>query len=366
MKKHIYLLVLGLLWLYSSCVDPVEPEFNFKDGLIFVDAFALSEPGTSIVTIQQSEIDNDRFRLRPISEAVVHFENMDSGELITLNENGQGTYAPTYDFFVKKNERWLLKIQLADGTSIQSSVETVKSSVPIDQVTATYSPEVVFDQDRDKFVPGHKVFIDWTDPADEENYYLWISRSFEPLHVCLTCERGHYRNDRCTPFDGAPPFFSYLCDTMCWQIRHSTSLQIQDDRLINGTTVTNKEITTLKFFRKEDILVQVQQLSLSVSAYNYFKSIASITNEGGGLNAPPPAGLLGNLFNPDDSEAPILGQFTAGSVATKSLYIERENITENPLTPDQSVILEDCDFCPNYYPCEETRFRTSIKPEGWQ
>ncbi len=365
MKQYIYILLLCFTSTTFSCVDPVEPQFDFKDGLIFIDAFALSEKGTSFVNIQKSEIDNDRFLLRSISDAIVFFENIETGNRIELSETTSGNYIPPADFLVAEDESWLLSIQLSDGTKIESSVETVRGAIPIDQINASYSPEVEFDQQLDRFIPGHKIFIDWTDPTEEENYYLWLSKSFETLHVCHTCERSRWRDGICDSSLPAPPYYSYLCDTTCWQVRPSTAIQIQDDRVTNGATTTNKEITILPFYRREDILVQIQQVALTKSAFNYFKLIADISNESGGLNAPPPAGLLGNLFDPNDPEASILGQFTAASVATKSLYIDRSGIVESPLNPDPSIRLEGCDYCPNYCPCEESPFRTSTKPEGW-
>lgn len=349
-----------------SCVDPVEPAFEFKDGLIFVNAFALSKKGTSTVKIQKSVIENNRFRLKTIHNATVHFENINTNESILLTQDDEGIYIPPHDFSVATDESWKLKILLPDGRRIESADETVTSAVPIQNISATYDDEVIYDEGYERFLPGHKIFIEWTDPADEDNFYLWQTRSFETLHVCTTCERSHLRDGECTDFPAAPPYLDYLCDTMCWQIRHGEGLQIFEDRFANGTTISDKEIAILPYYRPEDILIEVQQLALSPSSYQYFKVINDVTLESGGLNAPPPSALLGNLFNPDDTNEPILGQFTATMVATKSLFIDRSNISATPVTPDHNIRVETCFMCPNFAPCEEGRFRTSIKPEGWQ
>ncbi len=357
--------VFSLVMLFNSCIDPVEPEFDFQDGLLYVDAFALSEEGTSIVTIQKSDLDRERFRLKPISDASVKFINSSTLQEVKLQSSGPGTYAPPFEFKVLEGESWHFEATLSDGSRIESSDEIVGGRVPIDDIKAIYDPTVTFDQDLNKLIPGHRVFLSLTDPEDEENHYMWVSRSFEILNTCITCERGRLREGICETFDGAPPYYSYLCDTTCWQIRHSDKLLVQDDVLNNGRTIEDKELTILPYYRREDILVEVQQISLTKSAFDYFKLIADITNNSGSLNAPPPAGLLGNLFNPDDLNQTILGQFTAASVTRQSLYIDRSGLEENPLAPDLRQVLEDCDYCPNYTPCEEGRFRTSIKPFGW-
>lgn len=110
----------------------------------------------------------------------------------------------------------------------------------------------------------------------------------------------------------------------------------------------------------------MQQLSLNKSTYDYFKIINDQVNANGGLNAPPPAPLLGNLFNPNDPNEIVLGQFTTAGVSTKSIFIDRSTIIENPIRPDDAIILETCIPCPTSFPCEESLTRTSKKPEGWE
>ena len=86
----------------------------------------------------------------------------------------------------------------------------------------------------------------------------------------------------------------------------------------------------------------------------------------GGLNAPPAAPLLGNIFNPDDPSEIVLGNFTAAGVSSKSIFIDRSPLLELPIRPDDNLILETCIPCPTSYPCMETFNRTSVEPTGWQ
>ena len=101
------------------------------------------------------------------------------------------------------------------------------------------------------------------------------------------------------------------------------------------------------------------------SAYEYFKVVNSQVSQSGGLNAPPPAALLGNLFNPNDASDLILGNFTAAGISTKRLFIDRSQITEYAITSPDPIILENCPTCPTSYPCMESFTRTGIKPNGW-
>ena len=361
-------LIIFLAVFFYSCIDQVDAEYDYRDNVIFVDAYALTEMGTSTVTISRSYWDERVYSVRDVLNAKVNLENVTSGTTIDFMYEDDGVYLCPPDFAAKEGEVWKLYIELEDGRKFESTPETVMAAIPIDEITAEYSPEITYDITRDKLVPGHRIGIDWQDPAGTENYYLWKYRTFQPLYVCKTCVRGIFRNGACqaSTFSFGPPYQDYLCDPVCWQIEYEEQTIIFEDRLSDGQKIENREITILPFTRRPDILIEVQQLTLNKSAYDYFKVINDQVSESGGLNAPPPAPLLGNLFNPNDANEYVLGQFTTAGVSTKSLFIERSMISENPIDPDPQIILEQCLTCPKSFPCEEGRNRTSIKPEGWQ
>jgi hypothetical protein len=351
-----------------SCIELVDAEYSYQDNVIFIDAYALTEAGTSTVTISRSRWDDINYSIRLIPNAKVQLENIDTGLTIDFTTGTTGAYVCPPDFAVEEGEVWKLYIELEDGRKFESEPETVKATIPIDEIKSEYSTELVYNAAQEEFVPGHRISIDWQDPAGEENYYLWKYKTFEPLYVCKTCVKGIYRNGSCQPpaNNFGPEYFDYLCDPDCWQIKYEEKTIIFEDRLSDGAALKNKEIVLLPFYRRPDILIEVQQLSLNESGYNYFKIINDLVSASGGLNAPPAAPLLGNLFNPDDPSEIVLGQFTAAGVSSKFIFIDRSTIQENPFRPDDLIILEPCASCPQSYPCEESLTRTSIEPEGWQ
>lgn len=369
MISRIRLLIVSLLVIscFFGCIEPTEGEFDFRGDILFIDAYALTEPGLSTVTISNSIYQYDSYTVRPVKNAAVRLENVNTGGSVVFMEDSLGVYRSPLDFAAGEGEVWKLYIQLEDGRRFESQAETVTAAIPIDEVKVEYSDEVKFDAVFGKFIPGHRISIDWKDPAGEENYYLWKYRSFEPLSVCKTCQRGILRNGVCQTITNNffTPYFDYLCTPRCWQIRYGDELLIFEDRLADGTEIKDREIAIIPYYRRPDILIEVQQLSLNKSAYEYFEIINEQVAEGGGLNAPPPAALLGNLFNPDNSSEVVLGQFTAAGVLTENIYIDRSSITIPPVTPDLPIVLESCATCPTQHPCEEGLFRTAVKPDGW-
>ncbi|WP_273565632.1 DUF4249 family protein [Maribacter halichondriae] len=117
-------------------------------------------------------------------------------------------------------------------------------------------------------------------------------------------------------------------------------------------------------------MVEIQQFSLTPAAYEYYKVLKDIVDNSAGFNAPPPAALVGNMVNVNNADEFVFGRFTAASTTTATIFINRDGILENAL---EARIVEIPEPDPGPYPppvtlrapCEETRYRTAIRPEGW-
>ncbi len=369
-NNFIYILILLLLSL-ESCVDPVTPEFKFKEGLVFIEAFAATSEGTSFVKISESEIHRDRTSNVFIEGAEVFFINTNTGVVIQLIEEDE-VYVPPANFVVSVGESWELEIKLLDGRHYKSLPETVLEPVAISDIKATFNPELLYRESLNGYVPGHSISVSLDDPPELENYYYWRFRSFESLSICETCFDGIYRNGVCEKFpEGVRhrPFYTYTCNSDCWKIRFNENVKVFADDFTNGTTIHQLPIADVLLYTKANILVEVQQFSLSVSAYEYYKILKDIIDNNGGFNAPPPAALIGNMFNANNSEDYVLGRFTAAATSTASVFINRTNIIEAQIETIE-VRAETSPPVPELEltysaPCVESRFRTGIRPQGW-
>lgn len=382
--------ILFFLFFFSlvGCIDPIEPEFDLKEGTLYVDAFITTTENASFVKITKSVIGAGnsigRFRNEFVTGADISFRNVDSGEVVILEEQ-EDAYVPPSDFVAAINDSWELLIVLSDGTQYQSSPEKIIKAVEIADIKATYNPELVFREDSNKFAPGHFISIDFDDPADENNYYFWNYRSFERLTYCDTCTNSVLRGGVCVenPYRSSrfgTYKFGYVCETDCWQIRYSSDINIFSDEFTNGNSVNGIPVANVLLFNKQDIVVRVEQFSISAAAYEYNKIIKDLVDNNGSFNAPPPAALIGNMFNPNDQEEFVLGRFSAAATTTKSVFIDRTDIIEPNVLPLEFIEIEDCQSvcppgtcpplglsCPVFTSaeCTETRFRTGIEPEGW-
>ena len=358
--------------MFLGCVEPTEPEFDFKEGLIFIDAFASTELGFSFVNIRRSKLERNSFSAEFVNNADVAFYNMISGEIVSLTLDGE-EYKPPLDFSVGVGETWQLNVVMADGTRYTSLPETVLESVAINAINADYDPQLLFRENSEEFVPGHSISVSFQDPPDKENFYYWRFKSFETLELCGRCDNGVLRNEECVVIPSGivtRPYYNYLCINDCWRIRRNENVKVFSDEFSDGLSVNSLAVADVLLYTKENILVELEQISLSSSAFKYFSVLNDIVDNNGSFNAPPPAALIGNLFNPNNEEEFVLGRFTATGTSSQSIFINREDINEDMIQQGFGLIFEEAPNDPfveviTAVECSESRERTSLEPEGW-
>ncbi len=362
------------LLLLVSCTDPIRPEFEFRENLVYIESLASTTIGASYANITKSIIEFGVYKNAFVEDASVMFVNIDTGASIPLTLDN-GLYIPSNDFAVQKGETFKLRVQLADGTIYESENETAVDLVPVDAIETSYSPETYFSPEYDRFVPGHIISVSFTDPPLQRNYYYWRFRSYEKLINCRVCYSGYLRNGECqggSPniIDAFKPYYTYTCESDCWRIRYGNRIKIFSDKFTDGIGTTNLPVAEVLLHTKRNILVELQQFSISEEAYEYYRTLKDIIDNNSGFNAPLPAALVGNMYNPVDSDEFVLGRFTVAASTTSSIWIDRTFIEEVPLELELSSQPEGSlgpTPPPQVYtaPCIENRYRTGVRPLGW-
>ena len=340
-----------------------------------INGIASSIEGGSYVTVNKSSNEEGYYRTEFLPGCKVKFVSGDKN--IDLIEGFDRYYVPN-DFKVNKGETWELKIVLPNGKEYRSSPETLIEEVLISDIESKYDLELFYDEPEKRFAPGHKILISFQEPPDNENYYYYEYKSYETEAYCIICNAGVLRNGECLSTAGirwARPYFTYNCDSPCWKIRVNEKIKIFDDEFTNGKFIENLEVAEVPLYSKRDILVELQQYSISYDAYKYYKSIKDLVENNGGLNAPLPSVLIGNLYNTIDEDEIVLGRFTVASGSSKSIYIPRRKLAGNDIRGPKAAVIEKFgdrvpqplsrfDY-PIFASCDEGAYRTGIKPLNW-
>lgn len=366
-----------IVFFSGSCVDPVTPEYNYKEGLIYIDAFVSTNPGSSFVRLSKSSLNsNDELVNDFISDANVFFVNTRSNISIELVGADDEVYLPPEDFYAAVGDTWKLDVQLKDGSKYQSLEETIIEPVDISDIKVIYNPQLSYIPSLNKYNAGHTISVSFNDPPNKDNYYYWGYRSFQKLEICEICfENEIFRNGECTIGDRRRIpnlYFTYLCENDCWKVSNNSNFKIFSDEFVDGNTIADIPVADIPLDTKKNVLIEIEQYSFTNSAHEYYKVLKDIVNNNGGFNAPPSAALIGNLFNPNDAEEFVLGRFTAAANTTSRIFIERNLIEEPAINTD--VLIESSERPPfitspemivTRVPCVESRFRTGVRPQGW-
>lgn len=363
LKKIALLLTTSVL---ITCTNPVAPNFDFIEDLIYIEGFIGTEEGSSYVKVSKSDVAL-YYRNVFVSGASIFFVNSDTNERVELFED-DAHYLPAYNFKGNFGERWSLEVNLPNGNQYLSEIETINSTVPIKELSFKYDKKLEFVDDYDKFLPGHEVSVTFDDPENEANYYFWRSKTYAKKNICRICHDGKFRDNDCTKEPSTPYqyyYFTYRCESDCWQIDYNNKIFIFSDEFSNGATTSSLPVANILLKSKSNILVKIEQFSLTKSTYEYYKTIKDLIENNGGLNAPLPAALIGNMYNPQNSNEYVLGRFTATSASTKSIFIDRTQVEEFPIEKPIRSSQEPPPDNVVEAPCEENRYSTLIQPEGW-
>ena len=364
--KTLTPLILCALMGIIGCTDPIAPTYDFRSGFLVVDGRITDKPGYSYVSIDRNVEQFGDFNLLPQAGARITSED-DRGEVITwLPTDTAGYYIPPAGFAAEPGRSYSLRIEMPEGELIESPRQALPPKVPFRNLRYRFDQEAYFSENRDRFVPAFTFLVDVDDPAGEANFYQYRFRSWETVDVCITCRRSRYRDGQCRedPDTRRVNYWDYLCDVPCWAMNIGAGRSIYRDELSDGTTVTGIEAGRVDFARLGGLLFEVEQANISSRAYEYAEILDNLANNGGGLNAPLPAPLVGNLSDASEQGTDVLGFVSVESLSVDRVYFNRDTVNGQSLPNPYTVILEPVIPTPPTAPCVGGN-RTSEEPAGW-
>ena len=265
LNKILSICIFSILIFFYSCIDPVSPEFDFKEDIVVVDAIASSIPGATYASVQTTFLEYGKFKTQFVSGCKVTLINSITNEKIYLYEKEEN-YLVSPDFMVTEGSEWELEIITPSGKMYKSTSEIVPNLVSIDDISDTYNKEMSFDNSSGKFIPGHEIRIDFQEPAELKNFYYFQYRAYEKQQYCQICYRGVLRFGECISQStnrAARSYYTYSCDEPCWKISYNQEISLFDDVFTNGKMISKLLVGKIPLNSKENILVEILQLNIT-------------------------------------------------------------------------------------------------------
>ncbi|MVM35722.1 DUF4249 family protein [Spirosoma sp. HMF4905] len=412
-----------------ACVDPEDIVQSGTNDILVVDGTITNLAEPQLIKLNRSKADplTGRFGTMPITKATVEVV-MDSTVVIACHETEDGSYQLPSDFKGQIGHAYQLRFVLTDGTSYQSTPQTMLAAPPISRVYARFNPTSLSTREAldGNFRAAHDFYLDTQDPANQQNYYRWDWKLWERQEWCRSCSMGIYSVhnvltkytanglryfeagdslfENCFyPPPGTPGLdkyfvYDYQCRTQCWDIFVSNNLNVFADTYTNGALLTGQKVAQIPYYQHAPCLVEIRQAALNPAAYRYFNQLAEQTQKSGGVADLPPTTLAGNVQITAGKGSGVVGYFTASAVTTIRYWLNRKDATGLPLgatdpkgssglpgaelfyalnlrqpnpepsffSPNVSINDYSAHTKPYTAVCESNESQTPVKPIGWQ
>ncbi len=96
------------------------------------------------------------------------------------------------------------------------------------------------------------------------------------------------------------------------------NLTFASDEFVEGNPIFGISITESVALGKK---VKIEQLSISKRNFEYLDVLRSQTAFVGSIFDPPPAPIVGNIFNVNDSDEVVAGYFSASDISSATIVV---------------------------------------------
>ncbi|CAN5382059.1 hypothetical protein BH09BAC3_BH09BAC3_13870 [soil metagenome] len=346
--------VFVIFILVDGCVEKIQFDIPTPESQMFLEGMISDAPGPYIVKVSLGlDLNKDSVVRMPVQKLKLKLYD-DHGNTESLIETAPGDYYTGGVIRGQVGYSYHITIETPDGKIFESEPDLMKPTGEIEMIRYEFDARqkvesfgqvkndvynVLIDAEA---VPGDNNYVRWrfrgtykvvTSPQFYWRYALGFPR-WEPW-ICsgVVVVPNNIIETNPPPAYTGPPLpgglqgklstvFDCTCCT-CYVTQFESIPQLSDGQLILGNqfrnvTVGQIPINTETFFDR--YLVEVDQMSLTKSAFDFFKLIRAQKEGTSSLFQPPSGEIRGNI-KPVNNNSMIVGLFWATSITTKSLFI---------------------------------------------
>ena len=356
----------------TACVDPIAFDVPPAAEIIVIDGSITDKPGPYTVKITRGLALDADTNIPPAITGVIVKLHDDLGTLENFTEIAPGEYSTGGVIQGTLGRSYHITMQMPDGTVLESEPEKILPTGEVQNIRYEFEPRMA---DKGYGILPADVFNIYIDAEGgpemtNESYLRWRFTGTYKVETYPQYRMGfsqgfYYKDPRpCSGVVVAPaPNGGVLeqvapcaCCT-CWVRLFETQPQLSDTELVNDGQFRNLKVGEVPinpdvFFDK--VLVEVEQMSISKTAFDYFKIIREQKEGASDLFQPAQGRLRGNIRT-TNNKYHVVGLFWAASVNHKSIYISRTDVPYRLTSMD--VLTEAC----------YTVFQnaTTTKPANW-
>ncbi|WP_339814723.1 DUF4249 domain-containing protein [uncultured Imperialibacter sp.] len=310
------LIIILLLVLLSTCVEPFEPEDPGFKSVLVVDGFISNSAEPYTITLSRTAPLSSPGAL-PEAGAAVSVADEEGGVYL-FGETAPGVYQSDPRVFVGHvGAGYQLNIVTASGEQYQSDTVPLKQSPPIDSVY--YERELRLTDVEGEVNDGISIFVDAHDSTGQTRFYRYDYT--ETYEVKLTYP-GEWVYD---PSQDANVIRNPKLG-LCYATHPGGNILVANTSSYAEDRVKKLEVTYVSTggYKLSGLYsILVKQYALSEPSYRYWYELQKTSESLGTLFDPQPYEIRGNIRKVNDPETAVLGYFDAGAVSEKMLFVDK-------------------------------------------
>ncbi len=329
---------LSLFALLSACVDRISFDVPDTSRQLVVDGMISDQPGPYTVKVSRSfSTRTAAFQNQPVRNAVVLLF-ADEFFLEQLVETSEGVYETTAGTRGIVGRSYYITIKTEDGKNYVSQPELLRPAGELESIVPTFEARTLKTTEGDIKSDRFSIAVNARPPTEGDSFVRWrFTGTYMVRHqpeYAFTLGAGGQKTPTPPPCSGVRPAGTGLvrfapctcCD--CWITEPDKLWRVGDPRDVSAQGFRNVfvgdvAINQSTFFDKYH--VQVDQMSISPTAYEFFRLLTAQAEGVSSLFQPSTGDIKGNITALDSDEK-VLGMFWAASIRTKHLDILKQDI----------------------------------------
>ncbi|HWA35370.1 MAG TPA: DUF4249 domain-containing protein, partial [Cyclobacteriaceae bacterium] len=303
---------------------------------LVVDGTITDEPGPYVITLSRTRaLGTSNYATLPESDAKISIQS-DAGETDNLVAvSGQpGAYATT-SIQGLVGRSYSITIKLANGSTYVSDTEKMLPAGTINSIEYEFEPRI---QPGGIAAGIFRIYSTGRAGSDGVNYFRWRTfgtykvRNFPEERTMVVGEAVVPDPEPCSGYINRNNRLVYVgppCTCcICWVSEYGIPT-VTDTRLVTGGALNKVRVGTVTVNRRtfyDKYYVEVQMLSLTQDAYNFWKLIESQREGASSLFQPPLAQVKSNIHSESRPDEVIQGYFGASSIRRKSIFLSQKDV----------------------------------------
>ena len=323
--------------LFLNCKQAyTPPAITTSVSYLVVEGVINNSSDSTIIKLSHTVNIASKVKSSPVLNATVAVQG-DQNVTYPLTEKSNGSYFAT-NLNLDSAHKYRLIITTADNKQYYSDYVPVLNSPPLDSVYYTLSNNTV------------NINTVTHDASNKVKFFRW---DYKETYIIYSAFQSDYKSDG---------YNIYLRDFVndniyqCWASDTSSTIVLNSTDKLNESLLINNIVT---FFPQNSEKVGyrysiiVNQYALTTEAYNFWTNLKKNTEKLGSIFDAQPSQINGNIHCSSNPAEPVIGYISAGTVASKRIFINHEQLPKMaPNFSTASCELDSIWYC-TPYTCED-------------